>query len=243
MIFLISIFARFSIAGTTCVDGTFNLASSVKGLHRRFTYNSIDIPNGVWSDISSNGRDGNIANLLISKTCEAGNGASSSVCYVQGSIYDTVDFGPNSIPPVFTICSVSRYTSFFSQSRIISATDAAVTWVHGHRNGLAGVAYYGSAGYRTQSAISAISPNTNWLVMCGQNSFPNMMTANGVDVTLGTGGEGGVHMYVNVNGLSSAWGIMEITVWNRSLSIMELQQVNGFYSNVLSGTQTLQASG
>jgi hypothetical protein len=186
--------------GAQCIDGKFDLASSVKGLHRRFTHSSFDGVGKKWNDLSSYAIPASFPSPSAPfTTCESGNGASASICYVQGTTSETINFGPNSIPSTFTICSVSRYTAAFNQDRILSAR-SGFKWIHGHHIGLAGVAYYGSDGYRSHSPANATSPNTNWLIVCGENASPDRVYANGVDVTVGAGGDGGGNMEVNVDG-------------------------------------------
>lgn len=52
----------------------------------------------------------------------------------------------------------------------------------------AGVAYY--HGWKT-ATVSNVDPNTNWVVMCGQNGGSNLKLVNGRSVGTSGGGSGG----------------------------------------------------
>lgn len=59
---------------------------------------------------------------------ELGNGSSIPVTYVSGSYISTVIFGAE-LPQTFTMCSLTRYTSFSPPyGRIIMATTGALMW-------------------------------------------------------------------------------------------------------------------
>ena len=70
----------------------------------------------------------------------------------------------------------------------------------GHWSGRAGVAFY--EGWRrhgsTWSQQVSVSPDTDWVVMCGTNAGSRLMLVNGADVGSATGGSGGgVWLFVN----------------------------------------------
>ena len=94
-------------------------------------------------------------------------------------------------------------------------------WLHGHWNVRAGVAYY--EGWKTKWQNN-VSPNTDWVVMCGGSSRRSQLTlANGVDVGTATGGTGGVSLFVNADGRyggneKSDFAIAEVVVWPRGLT-------------------------
>ena len=100
-----------------------------------------------------------------------------------------MDFG-NIVPSVFTVCSLTRYTGG-TKRRILNAQN---NWLHGHWNGMTGVAYY--EGWKT-GTNNRINPNTNWVAMCGQNGAPNLKLVNGASVGTSPGG-GGKHVNVHV---------------------------------------------
>ena len=102
-------------------------------------------------------------------------------------------------------------------------------WLHGHYYSKAGMAYYGD-GWKT-AYQNYVSPNTNWLVMCGSNAGSQLKLVNGVDVgTTAAGGTGGVSLFVNGGDnspeQSSDFAIAEVVVWPRGLTDVEMRGVS-----------------
>jgi hypothetical protein len=104
------------------------------------------------------------------------------------------------------VCSATRYTNTDgrNQERILQGglvQSGGCDWLHGHWRGKAGVALYGSAGWRTeQTEKELVHPNTDWVVMCGTNAVAdgkNLILANGVDV--------GIASAVTNSGSSALW--------------------------------------
>ena len=108
-----------------------------------------------------------------------GHGATAEVAALSGTTSSQISFGAI-IESSFTVCSVTRYTGG-SKARILNAGGA--NWLHGHYNGLAGVAYYN--GWKTAETDN-VSPDTDWVVMCGKNA--GFIVVNNVDVGIATGG-------------------------------------------------------
>jgi hypothetical protein len=91
------------------------------GLYRRFTFAGADVAGGRWADSSTNranatmGHRGPSASGLT-RACASGNGASAAVCAVNGQFVtqrsdaDFVDFGPNTLPGDWAMCTLTRYT-------------------------------------------------------------------------------------------------------------------------------------
>eukprot|EP00964_Phaeocystis_antarctica_P165126 scaffold144543_cov154-Phaeocystis_antarctica.AAC.1 len=105
----------------------------------------------------------------------------------------------------------------------------------GHYNGQAGVAYYN--GWKTAQQDN-VSPNTDWLVMCGTNAGSQLQLANGVDVGTGTGGTGGPSLFVNAGGTwgpgsgqASDFAIAELVVWPRGLTSEEMHRASNHLMN------------
>lgn len=154
------------------------------------------------------------------------------MCSVRGNTNSRITFGPGSIPPTFTICSVSRYNGP-SRGRIINGDS---NWLHGHWAGYVGVAYY--EGWKTP-VPSNPTPQFDWLVFCGQNAHPNIFTANGKYVSNGAGG-GRSNIAFGINSLgccgvseASDWAVAEIAVWNRALDAEEMALLTTHYKTYL----------
>ena len=67
-------------------------------------------------------------------------------------------------------------------------------WFHGHYGGYAGVAWYDDWKTAYQNNVS---PNTDWVVMCGTNAESQLKLVNGRDVGTATGGFGDLSLFVN----------------------------------------------
>ena len=84
-----------------------------------------------------------------------------------------------------------RYTGG-TKRRIL--TGGGTNWLHGHWNGHAGVAYYSS--WKT-ATTDRVSPDTNWLVMCGSNVGASPILANGQSVRSANGGTDTSTLHIN----------------------------------------------
>eukprot|EP00964_Phaeocystis_antarctica_P023663 scaffold13218_cov56-Phaeocystis_antarctica.AAC.1 len=149
----------------------------------------------------------------------AGHGATSEVLALSGTTSSMIAFGAV-IQSEFTVCSVTRYTG--GAKRAILTADA--NWLHGHWEGRAGVAYY--RGWKT-AYQDHVSPDTDWVVMCGTNAGSQRKLVNGVDVGTATGGTGGPSLFVNAGPwghLKSAFAIAEVVVWPRGLTSEEMRR-------------------
>ena len=204
------------------------------GLSARYTNSSWT---GLyWLDASGNGKHAAAGGSGHSRVCKAGNGAVNSVCAVQGSTLSSVTMPAGGVPSTFTMCSVSRYTGG-SSGRIING---ALNFIHGHWGGRAGVAHYNQ--WLTAYSTPVFITPTNWLVMCGQNAAPNLVTANGVSVA--TSASSAIMTQVGINavgaygggGSVSDWAVLELSIWNRSLSAAEIKAVNGYYLGTVLGS-------
>ena len=158
----------------------------------------------------------------------AGHGAASEVLALSGTTSSVISFGAI-IKSSFTVCSVTRYTG--SARKAILQGDWAQTrkpWVHGHYGGNAGVAAYGGSSFWNTAYPGNVSPDTDWVVMCGTNVGSQLMLVNGVDVGTAAGGTGGESLLVNPNlGYGkSHFAIAEVVVWPRGLTSAEMHRVS-----------------
>eukprot|EP00964_Phaeocystis_antarctica_P058418 scaffold34652_cov69-Phaeocystis_antarctica.AAC.2 len=157
----------------------------------------------------------------LAESRSAGHGATSEVLALSGTPSSVIAFGAV-IQSEFTVCSVTRYTGGAKQ-RILQGEGA--NWLHGHYGGAAGVAYY--EGWKT-TYQDHVSPDTDWVVMCGTNAMPQLLV-NGVDVGTAAGGRGHVSLFVNAgthSGQSSDFAIAEVAVWPRGLTSAEMHRVS-----------------
>jgi len=200
---------------------------------------AFDIASSTWQDCSGNGMTATLSGSGLAESRSAGHGATSAVLALSGTTSSVISFGAV-IQSSFTVCSVTRYTGG-AMGRILNGgaqhgdpNPSGANWFHGHAkttsnsghvDGRAGVAYYN--GWRTSSQGS-VSPNTDWVVMCGTNAGSQLKLANGVDVGTAAGGRGDVSLFVN-GGLYdqySDFAIAEVAVWPRGLTSAEMHRVS-----------------
>ena len=167
---------------------------------------------------------GNTATLSGSGLTElrsAGHGAASEVLALSGTTSSVISFGAV-IQNEFTVCSVTRYTGG-TKGRILDGGGA--NWLHGHHDGKAGVAYYDGVKTPWQNNVS---PDTDWVVMCGTNAGSQLKLVNGVSVGTATGGRGGVSLFVNGGPYHqySDFAIAEVVVWPRGLTSEEMHRAS-----------------
>ena len=180
---------------------------------------AFDLASGTWQDCSGNGNRATLSGSGLAELRSAGHGATSEVHALTGTTSSVIDFGPV-IPSEFTVCSVTRYTGG-ARGRILQGDPK--NWLHGHFYGSIGVAYY--EGWKTANRAH-VSPDTDWVVMCGTNAGSQLKLVNGADVGTNQGGSGGVSLLVNAGTVGghqkSNFAIAEVVVWPRGLTAEEM---------------------
>ena len=139
----------------------------------------------------------------------------------SGTTSSAIAFGAV-IKSEFTVCSVTRYTGGAKKAILQGSTN----WLHGHWSGHAGVAYY--HGWKTPTQDN-VSPDTDWVVMCGTNAGSQLKLVNGVDVGTETGGTGDQSLFVNAGFAAnekSNFAIAELIVWPRGLTDEEMRRAS-----------------
>jgi hypothetical protein len=206
-----------------------------RGLYSRYTYSSWNRSTMQWIDEiggNNNARGSGISTDCISNA----NGAAGIICQLRGTVGSWLYFGDAALPSVFTMCTVSRYAGNATGEIL-----AGPNFFHGHSHGHTSVASYDNMIMTAQN--SNITSKTNdWLVFCGQNAAPWHFYANGKSVgrvKSSDGIKGGNDIGINICQSkwpcnSSDFAIMEIAIWNLTLSLEEIWTVNDFYWNVLS---------
>ena len=196
---------------------------------------AFDIASGTWEDCTGNGNTAALSGSGLVESRSAGHGAASEVLALSGTTSAAIAFGAV-IKREFTVCSVTRYTGG-SKGRILTGSS---DWLHGHYNGWAGVAHYVKWITTYQNNVS---PNTDWVVMCGSNAGSQLKLANGVDVgtaaggllTDGAGGTGDTSLFVNAGYFGSEqksdFAIAELVVWPRGLTDEEMRRASDHLMN------------
>ena len=190
-----------------------------------------DAANTRFTDLSGNGRHGVLTAGAVTIGSDTGNGAGLSIPRVQGTDQTSIYWGAGSIPSTFTVCSITRYSGAFKQ-RILQCNN--MNWLHGHFGGKAGATHYNGQG-ATESY--SISPNTNWVVVCGRNIAGTVASviANGVVTCTGCRGVGDCNLCININGQSSDWQLSRLYVWDRHLTDTEFAEASVKLNNYVAG--------
>lgn len=182
-------------------------------------YDLQSVSGTTWLDKSGNGRNATISGASISNV--SGNGSSLITSALHGSSSShSVSWSSSVIPDTYyTLFHVTRYTGT-SNLRIHQAE--GLNWLSGHWNGLSGVCFHN--GWLTQSS-SSIHGN-NWVISSDQW---DLYRSNGVQRSVNGGGTRITpRLVINTgSGLSEfgTWMTVECIVYNRVLSISEIQQV------------------
>ena len=111
----------------------------------------------------------------LSEDADGIKGAKMNQPFVKGSSLSKMTFG--TIKGHGSFCSKTRYTGA-SKGRLLNGD---VNWLHGHHNGVAGIAHYDN-GWIGTHPNGAIDPNDNWVVLCcsryGVNRYVNGVKQN-----------------------------------------------------------------
>ena len=191
---------------------------------------------GQWDDLSGNGMHGNVTigfPFLASELADLNQAKERNFQYVSGGIDDGIRFPLGTLPVNFTLCTVSKMITA-GKGTVIDAVGTD-EWVHGHWNGFAGVAYYGDGANLWPK--NYFIPITQWLIMCGQNSYQSsIFNVDGRTVRNVSGGIGYKILSINdgfgrSHGNPSSWAVAEIIIWNRYLTGTEIDSVVSHLSN------------
>ena len=181
---------------------------------------------------------------LISAGTVTGNGAMAPVSFVGGNVFTKMQWGSNSIPEGFTICSVSRYSGPNS-GRILSCNSnpqGSKNWMHGHIQGRAGPKFYEV--YKSDYQKN-IQNNQDWVAVCGRNipsSGSSTVIVNNITTTTDKGGTGqcalGINDMVECATELSDWQLSKLYVWDNHLSDMDFHVASSsLYSALYHNTE------
>ena len=203
-------------------------------------------------DITGQGRHADIGGSGYTTGTSNGNGATVPIPYIGGTTLTTITWPTGSIPPSFTLSSITRVTTP-SEKAVLMAYGGSSTnifFVHGHwyvSQSYSGVAYYyngsGVTGWKTkQPGVDATIPIpsnlTDWLVMCGSNgtdTTPNNILANGTPVGTFNGGTNAAgRLRINTNSqFASNFQFQQLVIWDVSLNNYQLSRISTLQNNYL----------
>jgi hypothetical protein len=219
--------SQYSLPGSTfCNNCTmWEKIFYVKPPFARWHAANFDAAYLVLKDSTGNRRHSVSATGLGAATTATGNGATVPQTVLQGGTGASIRLPAGSLPAVFTLCTMTRYTGA-AKGRIINAFGA--NFAHGHSDTYRGVAYYGDAGKWATSAQDLNSGNSlDWLVMCSKSfgKAPRNVLANGQAVgTRDTPSVGDLQLAINTgqSGSASDFAFAHAIVFDQALSDEEM---------------------
>ena len=199
-----------------------------------FQMGTFDLVAGRWQNAVPGGSPASIGGTGASRVTASGNGAAATMVALAGGTSTTVSFG-DIIADTFTICTIARYSGS-QKGRIFDGTDS--NWLHGFHGADAGVCHYNS--WVTPASGDVVTPDTNWVWMCGANGGDGYGSklANGVDRTSGTGGTTTNGVAINAGAARtqpSDFEVVEVMTWNYALADAEMSLVMSYMETVLGG--------
>jgi hypothetical protein len=222
----------FTIRATDSVgnftDRAFTLSNPVGGISGLYQWltpeNYLGGPS--WSDASGNSRTLTLSNAY-SKVDVTGNGSTKTISALQGTT-TTRSNGLGSAYVFsgvagaatgnFTLFHVARYRGQ-NRSRILSGAQA--NWLSGFWGTSSGVQYH--EGWLAE----ATQHGDNWVISSDQH---NLYRSNGV--TRGTSNNGTYNTAVEIGAQEpSDFHLAEVILYNRALTLSEIQGVEGYLSN------------
>lgn len=184
----------------------------------------------------------------IIKASANGFGAKNNINYISGNTNTVIEWGPNSIPFNYTICSITRYTGNTNNKRILTARNATPSndWIHGHQSGKRGVVYYNNE-YKTDNNLQIAGDINDWVITCATNggTIPENIYINGIPSGIKSGGIGALQLAINkiddMNIISerSDFALSYVLIWDTILSSDVLKIISDNLLNYLSSGEPL----
>jgi hypothetical protein len=191
---------------------------------------------GNWLDKSGNARTATYNGSVVT-TSTTGNGASLISNAIYGPNTSNVKWPDGSLPSTYTIFAVDRYAGS-NKNRILTGGQRASfgpDWLLGHWNGLTAKAYTNN----WLSATTGDPHTTNWAYYSIQNNA--IFRSNGTDRRAspfgGSPSNGYGTLLINRryedldNGERSEFMIAEVIIYNKALSLVEVQLVEKYLAS------------
>ena len=125
--------------------------------------------NSLPDALGNGAMDGVTSGLVYGNS--SGNGASASIAYLTGTTSSTITWPQGSIPAIFTVCSLTRYTGT-TNARLLHSVSG--TWFHGHHVNKRGMAYYQTSWQTSQSSYGLNVNNCELVSLHLITSFLNI---------------------------------------------------------------------
>ena len=186
---------------------TLSVTSGLVGWYKGEEWNGVS-----WPDLSGNGNDCTEIKGFIREEAR----------YIYGTTADGLRFPTSILPSTYTLFHVARYNGP-SRNRIFDGVTK--NWLSGFWGSQTRVAYHN--GWVTNSTRPSTEQVNDVMISTDQR---NLFRSNGVDYTTGSGNDYD-HLsinYGNFNAEASHWAVAEVIVYNRELSLSEIQSVESY---------------
>ena len=186
---------------------TLSVTSGLVGWYKGEEWNGIS-----WPDLSGNGNDCTEIKGFIKKEAR----------YIYGTTADGLRFPTSILPSTYTLFHVARYNGP-SRNRIFDGVTK--NWLSGFWGSQTRVAYH--SGWVTNSSRPSTEQVNDVMISTDQR---NLFRSNGVDYTTGSGNDYD-RLSINYgahNAEASHWAVAEVIVYNRQLSLSEIQSVESY---------------
>ncbi len=202
-----------------------------KPTYARYSAADYDTVTNILKETTNNGR--NATGTAITKGRSNLNGAIATIDYIQGLTSSKVIFPNGTIPNVYTMCCLTRFTGP-TQGRILQSVEQ--NWLLGHWNGNRGVHFNGS--WRTDTATTGIK--TNWLNFCATSggTVPTNVLLDGTPIGISIGTSSPVSS-LSINGgtlypnETSEFEFSHVLIWDVVLTAPEMKTVSNAIANYL----------
>ena len=200
----------------------------------RYDVTGFNATTQVLSDLTSNGRNAICTNAFIATQINIINGSGTRLTSIVGPPNATIQFPPGSLPPVYTICFITRYRGTTANQKRILVNDLGNYF--GHFNGTRGGCFYGN---QTLSNGITTAPAINFLNMCINSSIParDNVLVNGVPnglLNVPAVAPFASRLAINFGTTEvSGWEICQLIIFDRSLTLIEMNVISSSFTNYL----------
>ena len=200
----------------------------------RYDVTGFNATTQILSDLTGNGRNATCTNAFIAIQVNPINGSGVRLTSIVGSTTGTVQFPLGSLPPVHTICFITRYRGTIANQKRILINDLGNFF--GHHNGSRGICFYGP---EVLSNPITTTPAINYLNMCINSSIsaPDNVLVNGVPnglLNVPAVAPFTSRLSINLGTTEvSGWELCQLIIFDRSLSVIEMNVISSSFTNYL----------
>ena len=200
----------------------------------RYDVTSFNQTTQILSDLTGNGRNATCTNAFIATQINIINGSGTRLTSIVGPPNATVQFPVGSLPPVHTLCFITRYRGTIANQKRILVNDLGNYF--GHFNASRGGCFYGN---QTLSNGVTTAPVINYLNMCINSSIsaPDNVLVNGVPnglLNVPAVAPFASKLAINIGTTEvSGWELSQLIIFDRSLSVIEMGVISSSFTNYL----------